>query len=167
MKQVDELINELNKFSEDILGAGLPTDHDRLVSEFEKKNGLQLPPDFKYFTAVINGFNLMGNEVYGFNGSNKGMSLEAVYYREHFLVQVPQFPHLVPFSGDGGGNFYCLDTKAPTENGDSCLVVFWESNYHYIESNPPEIVNNSFVDWVYKNVIEFTLEDFDYEGDPK
>ena len=90
--------------------------------------------------------------------------MESVYVREHFKVKVPQYDYLVPFSPDGQGNFYCFNTKNLTDNGDSCPIVFWVSNYIYSKDDQPEIVNNSFVDWVNEVVIGWTLEDYDYDG---
>lgn len=106
----------------------------------------------------------MGTEVYGIHNRNKEESLESVYYREHSLVKVPQFDHIVPFSPDGQGNFYCFNTRDLTEKGDSCSVIFWVSNYIYGEVDQPEIVNSSFVDWVNEVAIGWTLEDYDYDG---
>ncbi len=100
----------------------------------------------------------MGVTVYGFNEDNE--SIVNVFDFEHFEVESPQFSYLVPFSPDGGGNYYCFDTSKLSN--DSCIIVFWESNYQYTSDDMPDIVNESFSDWIKQVVIDWTLEDYDY-----
>jgi len=73
-----------------------------------------------------------------------------------------QCDYLVPFSPDGGGNHYCFDTRTINEN--SCNVVFWQHDYPYSEDDPPEVTNTSFTEWMKEVVIDWTLEDYDYDG---
>jgi SMI1-KNR4 cell-wall len=160
---MDNLISELLKFSDDILEIGNKIDDNR-IENFEKQYSLILPNDFKQFIKNVNGFSLMGTEVYGFD-MTKSESIEAVYQFEHFEVREPQYSHLVPFSPDGRGNFYCLDTSKLSN--DSCLIVFWVSNYEYTEIDTPEISHKSFLDWVQEVVIDWTLENYDYDGSEK
>ena len=109
----------------------------------------------------------MGDEIYGVQGVEEPLSLESIYYREHFEVRYPQPTYLVPFSSDGGGNFYCFDTRHLTKDGFSCQVVFWVSNYQYTDEDVPEVVYNSFLDFVDKVLIGWTLKAFDYEGNER
>jgi hypothetical protein len=155
------LVSELLKFSDNILEKGEAISDDR-INLFEEKNKLILPDDFRDFMLEMNGFNLMGSEVYGFD-LTKTESIENVYNYEHFEVEIPQFAYLVPFSPDGRGNFYCIDTQNKFVNGD-CPVVFWVSNYDYSGHDLPEITNKNFAEWVRKVVIEWILEDYDYDG---
>ncbi|NSL91248.1 SMI1/KNR4 family protein, partial [Chitinophaga sp. Mgbs1] len=137
-----------------------------LIIEFEKKHVLSLPEDFKYFCSEVNGFDLMGTEVYGFlPDSLTSMSIEKLYHREHKLIKFPQPEYLVPFSPDGSGDFYCFDTRS--HNGGSCPVVFWYSNYNYTDEDVPEKANDSFVEWMQEVVIDWTLEDYDYDGNDR
>ena len=115
---MENLISELLKFSDDILEMGNSIDDSR-IEDFEKYHNLTLPNDFKKFIKKVNGFSLMGTEVYGFD-MTKSESIETVYQFEHFEVRVPQYSYLVPFSPDGRGNFYCLDVSKLTN--DSCLI---------------------------------------------
>jgi hypothetical protein len=162
---MENLINEILKFSDDILEIGSTIDDDR-VEEFEEFRNLIIPSDFKQFIKKINGFSLMGTEVYGFDIDKKTESIEKVYQFEHFEVVIPQYLYLVPFSPDGRGNFYCLDTLNQLENGDF-PIVFWTSNFEYSEENKPEITHNNFLDWVQEIVIDWILEDYNYDGSNK
>jgi hypothetical protein len=161
---MESLISELHKFSDDILEMGNTIDDSR-VEDFEIQTNIILPNDFKQFIKQVNGFSLMGTEVYGFN-KTKSESIENVYQFEHFEVRIPQYSYLVPFSPDGRGNFYCLDTIHQSESGDS-PVVFWVSNYEYNETDVPEITHKNFLDWVQEVVIDWILEDYNYDGSEK
>lgn len=161
---MDEIINEVLKFSDNILELGKPI-LDNRIDLFEEMYNIKLPTDFCHFISQYNGICLMGTEVYGFDTENVE-SIESVYYYEHFEVMVPQWKHLVPFSPDGGGNFYCFDTNSLTDKGD-CPIVFWISNYPYTEMDCPEIVNCSFVDWFKQVMLEWTLESYDYDGNER
>lgn len=161
---MEKIINELLKFSSNILELGQPI-FDNRVNLFEEKYGIKLPADFRCFINQYNGVCLMGTEVYGFD-ITAAESIESVYHYEHFEVIVPQWKHFVPFSPDGGGNFYCFDTNALTEKGD-CSIVFWISNYPYSEQDSPEVVNNSFLEWMQQIAIDWTLESYDYDGNEK
>ena len=161
---MENIISELSKFSNEILDLGVSI-KDLRVEEFENSYSINLPNDFKKFMKKINGFNLMGSEVYSFDKS-KSESIENVYYYEHFDVHHPQYSHLVPFCNDGRGNFYCLDTLNTIKNGDS-PIVFWVSNYEYTLNDIPEIVNNNFLEWIQEVIIDWTLEDYNYDGTEK
>lgn len=161
---MDSLISVLRRFSEHVLGMGSSIDDDR-IEEFEQYRQIVLPNDFKQFIKRVNGFELMGTEVYGFDNGEVN-AIENVYYFEHFEVIIPQYDYLVPFSPDGRGNFYCLDTAHRAENGD-CSVVFWVSNYEYSHENSPEITHHNFLEWVQEVVIDWTLEDYNYDGSEK
>lgn len=161
---MDEIIIELLKFSDEILEVGDVIEDER-IEKFEKYYNLIVPSDFKEFVKKINGFSLMGEVVFGFD-TNKVHSIENIYYREHFEVIMPQYSHLIPFSPDGGGNFYCLDTLNKLDNGQS-PIVFWVSNYEYSDNDTPELTHNNFLDWVQEIVIDCTLEDYNYDGSRK
>jgi hypothetical protein len=161
---MEKIIDELSKFSKEILDLGSNI-KDMRVEEFEIQRGLTLPNDFKQFIKRVNGFSLMGTEVYAFD-KEKSESIEMVYQFEHFEVIIPQYLHLIPFSPDGRGNFYCLDTSKLLAN-DSCHIVFWVSNYEYTETDIPENTHENFLDWVQEVVIDWTLEDYNYDGSEK
>lgn len=162
--QLTEIIAELLKFSDRVLHLGPPIEDNR-ISLFEEKYGLQMPDDFKKFICQYNGIELFSDEVYGFY-PDKPLSIESVYYREHFEVAIPLFDYLVPFSPDGGGNFYCFDTRTHLPEG-SCPVVFWVSNYLYSKDDMPEIVNASFVDWFKQVMLDWTLNIINFDGTKK
>jgi len=166
MENVDKIIEELKKFTSDVATLGEPaSQYD--IDSFEKKYDLKLPEDYKYAIRKANGFSVMGDEVYGIHSSNTPSSLDLVYEREHNAVAYPQFPYIVPFSDDGGGNFYCFDTRQLSKDEQSCFVVFWVSNYQYSDADMPEVVYESFVDFVNEVLIDWTLRDYDYDGNER
>ena len=160
---ITEVINELYLFSTDVLTLEEPVNLDEVV-RFENTYSLHLPQDYIELLKVTNGFDLMGTTVHGV-GNSLGYSLERLYTREHNEVANPLFNYLVPFSPDGGGNHYCFDTR--TLNNDSCNIIFWQHDYLYSEDDQPEVTNTSFAEWVKQVVIDWTLEDYDYNGDER
>lgn len=162
MRELNELFGELYKFSSDILTLNEPLKDKLKLNYFEDKHQIVLPKDFKEFLITHNGIDLMGITVYGFDGKE---NLENVYEFEHNQVVMPQYKYIVPFSNDGGGNFYCFDTRVHDKN--SCPVIFWVSSYLYSSDNPPEIVNQSFIEWFNEVVIDWTLESYDYYGNER
>ena len=159
---VYQLISELNKFSPVITEWGEVITDNR-IAEFEVAYHVELPADYKFFISAMNGFNLMGTEVYGIDPARKDPNtLSNIYDIEHWEVQVPMPEYLVPFSPDGGGNYYCFDTRIKGNN--SCPVVFFQTHYLYQHDNAPEVTNDSFVDWVNEVAIGWTLEEYNYDG---
>ena len=61
--------------------------------------------------------------------------------------------HLIPFSPDGGGNYYCFDIR----NNN---IVFWDSEYDY-SNDIPEVAYNTLAEMMREVFIEWTLEDLD------
>jgi cell wall assembly regulator SMI1 len=166
MEKVEAMLAELRKFSSDIATLNGPADK-KIIEIFETDMQLVLPDDYKYAMKLVNGFSIMGDGVFGFFGKAVTQSLESTYDYEHFEVQYPQPAYLVPFSTDGGGNFYCFDTRYRTQDKTSCPVVFWHSNYQYSDDDTPEIVNDGFVDFVNDVIIGWTLKEYDYTGNER
>jgi hypothetical protein len=160
---MDEIFEELLKFSHEILELQGQITDDRII-EFEKTYDVTIPDDFKTFISRFNGLNMMGTEVYGFHKDHPE-SIENIYAYEHFQVAVPQYKNLVPFSPDGRGNFYCL--CADKQSHKFGAVLFWVSNYQYSKNDSPEIVNRNFTEWIKQVVIDWTLEDYNYDGTEK
>jgi cell wall assembly regulator SMI1 len=160
------IITELKKFSSSILSLKNPIDEE-LIIEFEKNHNVNLPPDYKLLLQQHNGVILYGTEIYGIEkkGVETSYALDNCYIIEHFEVANPMPLYLVPFSPDGGGNHYCFDTRFCDTN--SCPIVFWQHDYLYSETNPPEVTNNDLSDWIHEVMIEWTLEDYNYDGSEK
>jgi hypothetical protein len=157
---ITKIIEELRKFSQEIIELEPPVDSS-LVEVFEQKHQLILPNDYKKLLTFSNGFSLMGIGVLGFSTNKSLYGLESVYQFEHYEVENPQPKHLVPFHNDGRGNHYCLDTN--TINEFSCNIIFWQHDLNYSHT-APEIVNHSLADWIQEVVINWTLEDYNYDG---
>lgn len=159
-----ETLSEIALFSEKIITLGSPTSLGEIDS-FEKRTKLRLPEDYKTFLQRFNGISLLGTIVYGIVKNEISMSIEEAYKFEHDDVDNPMFDYLIPFSPDGGGNHYCFDTT--TFKDESCSIVFWQHDYPYSDSDKPEVTNESFASWLKEVVIDWTLEDYDYEGNSK
>ena len=159
-----ETLEKLKKFSPLILELGGPILDDR-IEKFEIKIGCRLPEDFKYFLRQHNSISLMGDNVYGLGEEMKGSSLDKVYEIEHFEVENPMPKELLPFSPDGRGNHYCLDLSN-ISNGFA-PVLFWQHDLDYDSKDEIEITNDSFSDWVQEVLINWTLEDYNYDGSEK
>ncbi len=76
----------------------------------------------------------------------------------------PQPLYIVPFHNDGRGNHYYFDTR--TLDQFSCKIIFWQHDLDYTLGDS-EIVNDSLADWIKEEVINFTLEDYNYDGSEK
>jgi hypothetical protein len=166
IEKINEVILELRKFSSNILTLNPPVNPE-LITQFEKDYCVKLPNDYKYLLSRTNGFNLMGNDILGINYKSNNYDLVKVYRIEHFEVMYPQYKYLIPFCPDGGGSFYCFDLNKKTEDGDSCNIVFWYSNYEYTESDPPEITHSCLADFINECIIGWTLDVYNYDGSNK
>lgn len=163
---INKIIVEIKKFSTNLYTINPPV-KGGFIEQFEKEFQVELPLDYKYLLNQTNGFDLMGNEIYGITWANYGEDLASVYKYEHYEVIVPQFKYLVPFCSDGGGNFYCFDTRIKTNNGNSNPIIFWCSNYEYTETDPPEITHDCLCDFINECILGWTLEDYNYDGSKK
>lgn len=161
---MQEIIVQLELFSERIITLDKPVSAEEIDS-FEKRTKLILPNDYKILLKRYNGINLMGTIVYGILKGEISISLEEAFNFEHQEVDNVIFDYLIPFSPDGVGNHYCFDTR--TYNDESCNVVFWQHNYLYTDNDQPETTHFSFAMWLKEVVIDWTLDDYDYEGNPK
>lgn len=164
MEVCDLLLQELSMFSTDILELGNKVSESKL-HDFENKIGLKLPNDFKYIICKHNGFSLLGTNVLGINNESKSSSLEDVYNFEHEQTFNKMPKEYIPFSPDGYGNHYCMDVS--NIETDYCPIVFWQHDIHYDSFQKVEVCNDSFVDWVKEVVIDWTLEDYNYDGSEK
>ena len=54
-KRIDDIVNELMKFSDKLREVNAPVDF-RLIDLFEEKYHVELPVDYKYLLSKTNGF---------------------------------------------------------------------------------------------------------------
>ena len=135
------------------------------IQEFELAHNFAFPNDFKKFLRKTNGLSLVGTIIYGIYGDSEPFSLEEAFRFEHFEVENEMPIHFIPFSPDGAGNHYCFDISRCNEN--SCKVIFWQHDLTYTDDFLPEEVSDSFVDWAKEVLIDWKLEDIDYDGRPR
>lgn len=157
-QEIEELAGELLKYSSDVLEWNDPADPS-MIELFEQKFHVTLPDDYKCLLNITNGFSLMGDGILGVTDRKIKYGLFASYEFEHFESGNPLFDYLIPFSPDGFGNFYCLDTRIATNGGASNQIVFWYHDCEYSEETPPEITYNSLADfikdWILGNKSEY------------
>lgn len=150
-EQLEEIVKILEKVPESYIELNRPASKED-IEAFEKKWNITLPSDYVELLMMHNGIGLMGAVLLGVPLKDETcFSLESAYEFEHFQVYNPMPLHLVPFSPDGGGNYYCFDIL----NNN---IVFWDSEYDY-SNDEPEIVYNSLAEMIREVFIEWTLED--------
>lgn len=165
MNNCEAVASELLQFSKEVLELGNPITDDRLEL-FEQKIGYDLPLDFKYFLKRFNRFSLRGTEVMGIGDEFKESSLEKVYNFEHVEVGNKMPAQFLPFSNDGSGNHYCLDLSRISEL-KTCPIIFWQWDFEYESIDDVETCNENFYEWIKEVMIEWTLEDYNYDGTEK
>jgi hypothetical protein len=158
------VISELEKFSNEIFSVNEAIGEEEIIG-FETRYNLKLPEDYKILIRNYNGISLYGTQAYGIKEKNGVFSLEECYLSEHYEVENEMPFYLVSFSPDGGGNHYCFDTRF--NDSKSCPIVFWQHDISYSDENLPEVVNPSLADWIKEVMIDWTLEDYDYDGTEK
>ena len=163
-KEIESIYNELLNFSDSILELENAITDNR-IEEFEKNIGYKFPTDFIYFLKKHNGFSLCVTEVLGIGKEFGDNSLDKIYEFEHNEVRNPMPIYFIPFSPDGYGNHYCMDVSR-MEN-DLCPIVFWQHDYNYENLEDVETCNLNFADWINEVMIEWTLEDYNYDGSEK
>ncbi len=157
-------LKELKKFSPSILELGSPIVDSRL-EKFEIQIKYKLPDDLKYFLKEHNSISLMGETIYGISDEFQGRSLDKVYNIEHNEVNNPMPKELLPFSPDGRGNHYCINL-GQLKNGIA-PILFWQHDFEFNSIDEIEETHNCFSDWVNEVLIEWTLEDYNYDGTEK
>ncbi len=126
---------------ENCLGNGATVDEIHAV---ERELGVRLPESYCWFLREF-GFTFWPEFIYGIaHGKSPGMRVTWQAAVERARVTPPLPRHLVPFSPDGWGNHYCLDTAR--WNGPECPVVFWD--HEQSENQAPETTHGSFLEWL-------------------
>jgi len=165
VKACDLLLLELYKFDDSMTSLG-PQINDNRMEVFEENIGFKLPLDFKYIIKKHNGISLSGTEIYGLDDALRGSSLDEVYqYERSMEIYNPMPREFLPFSPDGRGNHYCLNLSKLL--GDICPVVFWQHDLIYNNVEEVEECNGSLMSWIQEVMIDWTLEDYDYDGTEK
>ena len=144
-----ELLYIINSFKEEYVELFRPL-LINTIEKFEHQFRVKLLQDYIEFLKITNGILIDGDEVLGID--NKKVDLKEVYYREHNLVKFSMPDVFIPFSPDGGGNYYCFDTS-------SGKIIFWQSNFDYQQNKvQPEVANNTFTEWLKEVMIDWTIE---------
>lgn len=110
---------------------------------------VDFPEDYKEFLCRYGWARLSYEEFYGLGDSvpeHLNLVKNTIHERTRFHPHLPKY--LVPVLADGAGNHYCLDLSQATSV--KCPVVFWDHDQD--DRQAPELVGNSFSEWVVKHV---------------
>ncbi|GAO44068.1 SMI1/KNR4 family protein [Flavihumibacter petaseus] len=160
MMMLADILNSLYLFSDKVMFLNPPA-REHAINFFQEKYSLQLPDEYVEFIKYHNGFALMGDSLYGVGQEHGQKSMDRLYHVQHQEVLNPMFPNLVPFSPDGYGNHYCFDLNT-LEDG-SCKIVFWQHDVDYTHE-APEVTNDSFYSWIQEVIIDWTFENYGFDG---
>jgi hypothetical protein len=129
------------------------------IDQCEERLGVRLSNSYRWFLREF-GIGCFPEEIYGIHhGPLPGFKLEYHTHAEQHECEPPLPHHLVPFSPDGWGNHYCLDTSRLSEG--ECPVVFW--NHEKGEGQQPERTHPTFLDWLEEKALEVAAEEHEQE----
>lgn len=157
----EQIINELLKFDSALIELGESVLDDRF-EKFEQQLNYLLPETFKSLLKQYNRISLFGETINGLDDCYGDASLDKLYQIEHFEVGNPMPLEFFPFSPDGAGNHYCFDLSIGEDK-----VYFWQHDIEYEDKTEIELCNNSFYEWIKEVLIDWTLEDYNYDGSEK
>lgn len=157
----EQIINELLKFDSSLRELGGSVSDNRF-EKLEEQINFKLPKSFKSLLKQFNGISLYGESINGLDEKFMDASLDRLYHFEHFEVGNPMPLEFFPFSPDGAGNHYCFDLSTVEDK-----VYFWQHDIEYENKDDVELCNNSFYEWIQEALIDWTLEDYNYDGSEK
>lgn len=161
--KLSELIGILKKFSTSMIEMYDPIE-PVILKHFEERYKLILPTELEELLLLHNGINLMGTEIYGITSFSNRYDLKKCYEFEHEVGnKMPLF--YLPFSPDGYGNHYCFDLSSKSSKEKP--IIFWQHDCLYSLKEEPEVVNNNLNDWIKEVMIDWTLDDYNYDGTEK
>jgi cell wall assembly regulator SMI1 len=131
---------------------------DEQIQQCEARLGVVLPESYRRFLREFT-YAHWPDTIYGISpGLLPGLDLvqKTEKLRHSGRPNLPQY--LVPFSPDGWGNHYCLDTSQLRQG--ECPVVFW--NHERDQDQQPQQTQATFVDWLDEAIrrrLEFDAEE--------
>jgi hypothetical protein len=117
------------------------------LSRIEGQLGAVLPESYKHFLREV-GWSYWPEDIYGVSPGVPGMGLIERTRAEREDVALPLPRPLIPFSPDGWGNHYCMDTARLVDG--ECPVVLWDHQ----GGSDQELrqTHASFLDWLEATV---------------
>ena len=126
------------------------------IAAAEREIGAPLPESFRRFQLEFGECDRGPLEIYSVRAVEPpamnivSRNLDA---RTELYPRLPQ--HLIAFSDNGGGDYYCFDTRARV--ADECPVVWWD--HEDDEDQTPQPVVPSFLDWLQRELEEIAREE--------
>ena len=164
LKRLESLCNEILKYDISVLTT-YPEIDNQSILDLESKLKYQLPGDFKQFLTMINGFELVGDIIYGIHNDPQ-MGLYNNYIWEFKESGNPIYSYLLPLTPNGRGDHYCLDLNSLSEDATRCEVVFWQHDYEYSDGDTPDKESSSFTDYLEELIMDVG-ENYNYDGSDK
>jgi hypothetical protein len=117
----DQIMKEIaNAESVDLVG-GVSLVEIRLAQE---QLGLRFPPQYIEFLSKLGCGGVGSEEFIGLGGHQRINVVEATLWLRGKSGYPPFSDKLIPIRFDGFGNYDCIDTSRPTQDGE-CMVCFW------------------------------------------
>jgi hypothetical protein len=146
----DALAERLHRNPANSLGRGV-TDAEINIASFEL--GVELNGGYRLFLKRFGWAGIGSIELFGLGTDVPPyLNLTAMTRSEREDTHTALPTHLVPLMNDGGGNFYCLDTRVPEESP----VVFWDHTAGARQE--PRVVAADFTHWLTTRVEQESME---------
>ncbi len=139
MPSYSELATRLVNFECRDLGTGVS---DNEIAAAERSLELRIEGGYRQFLKQFGWGGVEHLELYGLGGPPH-LDLLQVTESERSEMEPPLSPHLLPVMNDGGGNLFCLDTKAANDPP----IVFWDHTGGADQA--AEIEGESFSSWLW------------------
>jgi SMI1-KNR4 cell-wall len=125
----------------------------------ERALGAALPHSFRLFQLEFGDCQHAPFDIYSaLPAEAPGLNLVTINVKARTAL-VPCLPaYLIAFSDDGGGNYYCFDTRAVGES--EAPVVVWD--HELSEDQSPEPIALSFVEWLRRELEERLAEEQEF-----
>lgn len=140
MATYDEAVERLLSFSGPELGRGAT---QAQIEEAEQALGVPLAGGYRRFLEQFGWGGVESIELYGLGpGVPDHLNLVSITMSEREQMQPRLRFGLIPIMNDGGGNLYCIDTKAP----DEPRVIFWDHGASPNQNESPDA--EDFASWL-------------------
>ncbi|WP_224368622.1 SMI1/KNR4 family protein [Hyalangium versicolor] len=140
----DELAQKLELFSSKSFGQGASEDDIDAASD---RLGVRLAGGYRSFLRRFGWGGVESFELFGLGSDVPPyLDLTTVAESERTEMHPGLASHLIPLMNDGGGNLYCLDSRATGEP----TVVFWDHTAS--EKQIPSPVAPDFVSWLAERI---------------
>jgi hypothetical protein len=135
-----------------------PVAQDQIAAA-ERELGAALPDSFRLFQLEFGDCQHAPIDIYSaLPAEAPGLNLVTINVKARTVLAPHLPPHLIAFSDDGGGNYYCFETRAVSTS--EAPVVLWD--HELSEDQTPEPLALSFVEWLRSELEERLAEEQEF-----